>query len=347
MRRLAITAAISIVLLLSSTTPATAHGGPGGESAPATNYRTRLRSVEPEVRGISVRVIDAGSRLELTNDTGKDVLILGYEDEPYLRITDDGVFENTRSPTTYQNADRYARTAVPPAADADAEPTWRRVTGGQTARWHDHRAHWMGLEDPPAVDANRDREHVVNPDWVIPVRVGDQEVEVRGDLTWVPGPAPTPWYALAALLAVVIAVLSRTRVWRAVLATTVIGMVGMAVVDVTDAWLTNPESTLSKVADTTAPLIAITVALAALYMLRRSPREGVMLAGAAAMGLGLLFGVTSATWLARSQLPTDLQPNLARLTIAASIGLSAGALALVGLRFRELATPPSRSRSST
>ena len=72
--------------------------------------------------GLRVDVVDAGSRLELENRTGETVQVLGYSDEPYLRIERDGVFENRRSPTLYANADRKGSAAVPASA---------KVPGGQ------------------------------------------------------------------------------------------------------------------------------------------------------------------------------------------------------------------------
>ena len=78
------------------------------------------------------------------------VMVMGYQDEPYLRFRADGVvLENQRSPTTYLNQSRYGTTA-PSGADPALPPDWLPV--GQNGRyaWHDHRAHWMSQEPPAA-----------------------------------------------------------------------------------------------------------------------------------------------------------------------------------------------------
>ena len=78
--------------------------------------------------------------------------MLGYDDEPYLRVGPHGVFENTRSPATYLNRSTTI-TGTPPQS-ADVERGARVAHGsssGTTASWHDHRAHFMGGDDPPRV----------------------------------------------------------------------------------------------------------------------------------------------------------------------------------------------------
>ena len=65
--------------------------------------------------------------------------MLGYQDEPYLRVGPDGVFENRRSPAVYLNANRRGSTAVPRSADPDAEPDWTQ----------DLRCHRRPLARPP------------------------------------------------------------------------------------------------------------------------------------------------------------------------------------------------------
>ena len=88
--------------------------------------------------------------------TGADqVIVLGYDGEPYLRLDGDGVWENERSPAVGLNAERQQGE---PAGDADpkAEPSWRKLSGGDTVLFHDHRAHWMGSQPPAAVREDPD-----------------------------------------------------------------------------------------------------------------------------------------------------------------------------------------------
>jgi hypothetical protein len=174
--------------------PAGAHGVSG---VGADNYRTELRAVTPAPPGVEVEVVEAGSRLQLTNDASTDVVVVGYTDEPYLRVGPDGVFRNRRSPATYLNADRNGRRPIPAEADATAAPVWERVSSGHVARWHDHRTHWMSPERPPAVRADPGRRQLVQ-EWNVPLRQGDTALTVSGTLEWVPGPSPWPWLLLAA-----------------------------------------------------------------------------------------------------------------------------------------------------
>ena len=105
--------------------PASAHTISGPRP---TNFRTRITSITPDVPGVHVRVVDLGSRLELTNDTDTDVIVRAPEGEPYLRIGPDGVFENLLSPATYLNRSRSGDSAVQPVA-AYARP-------GDPPKWH-------------------------------------------------------------------------------------------------------------------------------------------------------------------------------------------------------------------
>ncbi len=135
--------------------------------------------------------------------------------EPYLRVGPKGVFENVRSPATYLNRSTTITGSPPKSADAKATPVWRHVSTGTTASWHDHRAHFMGGDDPPEVVRHPDQRRVVD-NWVIPMRVGSTDVAARGQLIYVPPPSPWPWVVAAVLIAALVVGLSRTRAWRTV-----------------------------------------------------------------------------------------------------------------------------------
>ena len=82
------------VLILTSNRP-----GPRGRAeVPAL----RLVSVSPQPADVTVRVVENGSRVELRNSSDRDLVVLGYAGEPYLRIGPAGVFTNTdrRPPTS-------------------------------------------------------------------------------------------------------------------------------------------------------------------------------------------------------------------------------------------------------
>jgi hypothetical protein len=206
-----LTAVVNLVFGVATTRPAAAH--PATEFAPS-NYQTRITSVAPAIAGLTMGAVDHGDQLALTNATGRDIVVLGYAAEPYLRVGSRGVFTNQRSPATFLNRDRFPTVQIPPQVNPKAAPIWRRVGGGQRVTWHDHRAHWMGTSDPPTVQAAPWRLHVINPRWRVELRDGGRRIIVTGDLRWVPTPVPAddpnsrrwPWLVgvAACLLGIVV-----------------------------------------------------------------------------------------------------------------------------------------------
>lgn len=196
-----VTAVIATVVAGPPILPAGAH--PIGDAEPS-NYRVQVLRIDPPVPGLEVRSVDAGTRLEVVHDTDRDVTVLGYEGEPYLRIGPAGASENVRSPATYINQDLDGGTPVPSHADPGAEPEWRQISSDPSAAWYEHRAHWMAPEPPRQLTIDDGQELVIFPEWQVDLLYGDQPVAVIGELRWVPAPNPLPWIglALACLLAV-------------------------------------------------------------------------------------------------------------------------------------------------
>ncbi|WP_203705997.1 hypothetical protein, partial [Asanoa iriomotensis] len=205
MRGLLAGAAVGLaVLVLVPAAPAWAHGG---DAPDGTDYRTVVTSVSPAPAGLRVRAVEAGARLELTNRTGTTVEVLGYENEPYLEVRPDGVYENVHSPAVYLNETLTGTATLPPAADPTLPPSWRKASSEPVARWHDHRSHWMLSSPPPAVAADPGRQQRVR-DWVVPLRTGGvTAVSVSGTLDWVPPPRGGVWWAWSVVFALVVAVL--------------------------------------------------------------------------------------------------------------------------------------------
>src|SRR5205814_6457459 len=98
-RALVALAAGSIASVL-VTAPADAHTVTGVRP---TNYRSDILAMLPRLPGVTVRLLDLGNRVELSNGSGTDVVVLGYFGEPYLRVGPHGVFENTRSQSVAMN----------------------------------------------------------------------------------------------------------------------------------------------------------------------------------------------------------------------------------------------------
>lgn len=320
--------------------PAAAHGGAGPE---ATNYRTRLLAVEPRVAGLTVQVIEAGSRIEVRNESDVEVVVVGYEDEPYLRIGPDGVFENTRSRATYVNVARTQDDIVlPEGIDPAAPPEWRKASDEPVARWHDHRIHWMAENDPPAVRRDRGRTHVVIPTWVIPLRMGDRVVEARGDLAWVPGPSPAPWLLGAVGLLAVVAAFGLGGGRFVAVAAVLMVLFGTDVAHAVGIGFASAGSVGQRILlSVGSGLFALVGWIAAVWgarLLLQRRREGFFFAVAAGVLVALFGGLAELPDLTKSQVPFAWGAGASRLFVVLALGLGLGAVGAAWLSLRRV--PP-------
>jgi hypothetical protein len=180
--------------------------GPGIADAHkgSVNYRSTVRSVEPAVPGLKIQVLNYDDRLQIVNQTGRQVDVRGYGGEPYLRLKSDGTVEvNKRSPSYYLNEDRYGNAKVPAQATNSAPPQWAVVDKTGRYEWHDHRIHYMSKSLPKQVTDKGKRTKVF--DWRVPIAVADEPGRIRGDLYWVPTSGGLSRGALLGLAAIVIA----------------------------------------------------------------------------------------------------------------------------------------------
>lgn len=306
--------------------PASAHFGNHGE-LPVSNYRTRITAIAPAVPGLSIRVIDAGGRLEATWRGEGDLIVSGYEGEPYLRIDADGVFTNLRSTATYLNQSRYATSSPPSMADNAAEPSWSEVAGGRTAKWHDHRSHWMSPQPPANVAADPGVEQVITPAWTVAMTANGVPVTVTGDVTWVPPPASLPWYLGAAVVGVAALVLLWSRWWRTA-SWAVVGLLSVAMI--TSAAMATSAGAHLGFWPLASRVVVVAAAAALVVLARRRvayPPAPLLVAGL----VGLYFGGWRvAGVLSHSQLTVEGPHWLVRAAVAVSFGLSAAAAVRVG-----------------
>jgi hypothetical protein len=337
-RRAVIVVAVAALLLAIGAAPAAAHAVGGAQ---ASNYQTRILSIQPVVPGLQVEVADAGARLRLRNHTGREVTVLGYAGEPYLRVGPAGVFENRRSPATYLNRARINPAPPPPDASADAPPLWHRIGGGDTVTWHDHRAHWMAPTDPPDVKAAPNRTQVVLPGWQAELRVGNQPVRVSGDLRWVPGPSPWPWVAIAVAWLLLVMVASRQRRWPQLLAVLTGLPIAIDLLHTVGIWTGTSASTAAKAYASLGSWAGwVLGALAIHRLLGPNPRRGTIYLVLAAVLMADVGGIGDLGSLYRSQLAVALPDPLTRALVATTLGLGIG-LVISGLR---LARPRPRRR---
>jgi len=174
---------------------ALAHGG-------APGFTSTVRWVRPTVPGVSVRVLEHDDRLLLTNAGGEEVVILGYDGEPYLRFADGQVYENLNSPAKYLNGDRYGNVKLPANVDAKAKPRWVVAARSDEFDWHDHRIHWMSPVPPAKVGAAPDARHHIF-DWKVPGVAAGKRFTIAGSLDYAPVPKRNVWpFVLAGFAAV-------------------------------------------------------------------------------------------------------------------------------------------------
>lgn len=322
--RLAVACALVAGAVLVGASPAAAHTV---EGAGPTNYLTKIKSVTPAVDGIDIKVLEFGNRLEATNTTDEELLVLGYHDEPYLRIGTDGVWQNVKSPATFLNNDRQAKTEVPDTVDTEAEPEWQKVSEEPVARWHDHRVHWMGEEPPPAVEKDPGRVVTIYRDWSVPMRLGSTEVAAGGTLQWVPAPSPLPWIALSIVIAVALIAGVLTAGWRVVLAIGALLLVAVSIGQAVGIALA-PGSTGSALSRLLSGGVYIVPAWGAGIFgargLLRGNNDGALGALLCGVILGFVGGIMDIGVLFSSQVAFAAPAVVARAAVALCLGLAVG-----------------------
>ena len=188
------TAAVAVAAL--------AFAGPASAHQANPNYLTRVDAITPATKGVSVDVINRDDQLLLRNSSGREVVVEGYNDDPYARIAADGtVSVNTRSPAYYLNDDRYGEAPIPKGVTGTGAPRWKVLDKTGRFQWHDHRMHWMARTRPPQVKDPGKRTVVF--DWKVPLEVSGRRGDIAGTLFWTPRPAtPVAFIVIASVVMV-------------------------------------------------------------------------------------------------------------------------------------------------
>lgn len=337
-----VTATLALVVVAGS--PALAHGTTPDASNFASRVTGNIAMVDGErgadtqtPSGVRWRILGADALLQVHNIGDADVIVTGYNNEPFLRVGPEGTFENRRSPATYLNADRYAQAEVPPDAAADAQPEWRKVSDEPQWQWHDHRIHWMAQEFPPQIDESSDRAQTVL-EWTVPYEVADQQLAVQGVLEWIPPGPVWPWLVGAAVTVVLPTAVfigrgqdrAASRSLVVVLAVVAVAGVAVAIGDV----LATPAAVGASawaVIQTLVPA-AIAVALAGSVWRNQPPDEELgpaMTLLVAAAILAISSGFVQLAELRSSQIVNALPSWSVRAVVAASLAVVVPALLLL------------------
>lgn len=177
-------------------------GSASGHAGGNPDYRSVIDRVTPSVPGVHFEVLSYDAYMELLDQSGHEVVIYGYEGEPYARVLkDETVQVNERSPAYYLNETRYpVESTVPSSANPKAPPEWKTVSSDGTFLWHDHRMHYGSTATPPQVkDASRKTKVF---DYEIPLRIDGRRGAIDGTLYWVgtPNPSKLPFIVIGAAI---------------------------------------------------------------------------------------------------------------------------------------------------
>src|SRR5579875_3164773 len=126
-------AAVLGVIVAALALPATA-AAHGPVNPAASSYVARISQLPS---GLQARVVDGDQRMWLRAAPGLDVVVLDYQQAPYLRFTRAGVQVNENSEMYYLN--QVPAALPPPGTGPSVTPHWVLVSSGHAYNWHDGR----------------------------------------------------------------------------------------------------------------------------------------------------------------------------------------------------------------
>ena len=292
-----------------------------GKSAPvATNFDAQLRGVKPVSRAIEAKVVDGDRELWLRVSPAATVLIPGAEGEPLLRFDRAGVFVNSRSLTA--QSDRIDRFDLRPDPNLHARPLWHRLSSGHSYLWHEHRLHAF----EPLARGHHTTTIVGR--WSVPLLIDGRHHALVGSLVYRPPASAWPWILLACALAVIsagtLALSLRAARQMAVLAA-LVAVLLVWVLRIGRELYGRPGIGVTGYAEM---VLTSLIGVALLYGLLHGDR-GVRLFTAFLVAFGCLYqGLTMLPVLTHSVALTALPTVVARVGVAAILGLGAGVLAI-------------------
>ena len=365
--------AVVVAVGVASPMAASAHTA---ANSPASNYVSRITAIVPAPKTFTAHVIEAGSRIELRWLSGPNIVVLDYDANPYLRIGPSGVEENLESNAVYLNRNRLGSSPLPEGLHPDGPPKWHRVSSTPTARWHDHRIHWMLASLPPTVKGRTGSAHLVQK-WDIALTQGTSSqgttsYAISGDLRWVPGPSPFPLLLLALALASCIVAFAlfrrrsttgrsttgRSTTGRSAterpttnhhaLGSAVVGglLIALLVVDAVHLFgiafgiHSGAGAAFGRVASVGfVSIIMWVVAVVAVMLLWRGRADALYLVTLCAAVITFVGGLSDLTVLSRTSVPFAWGVGVARLCVAATLGLGVG-VAVAGVLLTRPAPRP-------
>ncbi|MDQ6928752.1 MAG: hypothetical protein M3159_08860 [Actinomycetota bacterium] len=297
LRRAGAGALVATAILVVTAAPADAHTITGTKP---TDYQSQILSVAPALAGLSLRLLDLGNKVELTNATGNDIVVLGSDGQPLGSVGPGG-----------------------------------RVRSGHTAKWRDQRTRWEGA-DPPAVRAAPGVRHVVS-QWSIPLQAGDMPVVVLGRITWVPGASAVPWLLAALGLFAITVSLAWTRHWGPALAAALAVLIAVDAVHSFASAAAGGDSVVVTIARVLGLGFLSTLAwlggVWAIGRLQRKNELGLLVAALGGFVIGL-YSLSDTTILGRSQVAYAFASVAARAAVSLSLGVGFGLVVAVVMVFK-------------
>ena len=335
--------------------PGTARASALDNTGEAGDYRSRITALHPTVEGLSLHIVQQGTRVELINRTVTSVEVLGYSNERYLRVDQGAAYVNEYSPSTYINEDLGS--SAPPdniRIDKNAAPRWRRISDSGLVRWHDHRTHIMGGELPRAVTTDPHHQHRIF-NWQFALRVGGKPVQVLGVLNYFSPPATGLWWAATIALAGAVIALGLTGVGLPIISLFLAAAAGSALADSTGRALDYGARGWGVIGHiVTSQAHCVVVALAALITTGLAWRRALIApfaTGLSGICLAILCGITNISVFVHAEPAAPWSGTLARvgllLTLGAGLGVSAAGWIRVRREHALLRGSPASSITST
>ena len=292
------------------------HLGSGDDVQPR-NTEAVVTSVTPQLPdGVKVDIVGTDTFVRVRS-SGHEVVIPGYEQEPYIEIsTANEVRVNVNSITYLLNQTRYGSSVPEVTTD---EVQWETVSTKGEYMWHDHRVHWMSQKPPATMN-----DDGLIQTWVIPLTVDSQPITVSGEL-YLRDAASRLWWGIGALVlvaAVVLSIANRRALLMLLLAISAAGSIIGAV-----EFLGLPGD--ARITPLMFIFSAVATVLSAVALIAHAKRRS-MIVDPIVAGVGLTFLVL--TWQVRDQVRAFYVPGLdaeflARIIVPSIFG--AGIVALV------------------
>ena len=310
-RRIGLVLAIAFAFVCSTMTQASAL------SLHATDWESSIISIAPATHVVGIEVLNGGEALQLTVQPQHTALILGYRNEPYLRINADGeVQANLKSPTWWSNKTGTGSGSVPDSADPTAAPEWSRIGSNGSVAWHDHRIHAM-----PGVTTGTD--------WTVLLTVDDMPLVVRGQLTKLPSHAPLLEVLLAIVAAATIVILGFRRAWAICSVSTLFGA-ALAIVVASGGWTATPSGFTHPWLPLLASLLTGALAIASVLFrhVSRRLRVTTMVGAVAALAWWVALNVSTLTAVF---VPNTFAASIVRFSVGLALGIVVGVAVVIVL----------------